>query len=298
MIALWGHIVGSAIVRLLPRRVWYRVADLLLPLVLAGWSGQVERASRNMRRVLGPGVPEREVRRRTRLAFRNYARYLVDLLWLAGSTHEERAAITTIVGWDHVVEALSRGKGMVLVSAHFGNWDLPAAVMAGRGYPVNVIVETLQPPAWNARVQAIREAIGLRAIPMETGVRELYAALGRNETVAVTFDRPLDRGGVPVRYFGAETSVPEGVARLALRTGAAVVGAVGLRRGDRVICLVSAPFEVVTTGDRQRDVQALTQTIVNWLERHVRQHPSQWFMFRDFWPDRAANGDDGRPGVC
>lgn len=292
MIALWGHILGSAIIRLLPRRAWYRVADLLLPLVLAGWPGQVDRASRNMRRVLGERAPEPEVRRRTRLAFRNYARYLVDLLWLAGSTREEREAVTTIVGWGYVEEALRRGKGMVLVSAHLGNWDLPAAVMAGRGYAVNVIVETLQPPAWNDRVQAIREAIGLRAIPMEAGVRELYAALGRNETVAVTFDRPLERGGVPVTYFGAETTLPAGVARLALRTGAAVVGAVGLRRGDRVLCVVSPPFDVATTGDRQRDVQALTQTIVSWLEGHVRQHPSQWFMFRDFWPDQAATGRD------
>ncbi len=284
MIALWGHIVGSAVVRLLPRRAWYRVADLLLPFVLAGWSGQVERASRNMRRVLGDEVPEREVRRRTGLAFRNYARYMVDLLWLAGSTREEREAVTTIVGWEHVTEALSRGKGMLLVTGHLGNWDLPAAVMAGRGHPVNVIVETLEPPAWNDRVQAIREAIGLRAIPMETGVREMYAALGRNETLAVVFDRPLERGGVPVVYFGAETTVPEGVARLALRTGAVVVGAVGVRRGDRVIARVSPPFEVEVTGDRHQDVEVLTQGIVSWFEAHVRQYPSQWFMFRDFWP--------------
>jgi KDO2-lipid IV(A) lauroyltransferase len=87
-----------------------------------------------------------------------------------------------------------------------------------------------------------------------------------------------------VTFFGAETRVPEGVARLALRTGAAVIGAVGLRRGDRVIALVSPPFEIDRTGDRQRDVQRMTQTMVSWLEGHVRQHPGQWFMFRDFWP--------------
>lgn len=293
MIALWGHIVGSAIIRLLPRRVWYRVADLLLPLVLAGWPGQVRRASQNMRRILGNGASEQEVRRRTGLAFRNYARYLVDLLWLARSSHADREAITTIPGWEHIVEALSRGKGMLLVTGHLGNWDLPAAVMAGRGFPVNVIVETLEPPAWNDRVQAIRERIGLHAIPMETGARELYAALGRNETVAVVFDRPLEHGGVPVTFFSSETRVPEGIARLALRTGAAVVGAVGIRRGDKVIAQVSPPFDVRVTGDRHQDVAALTQTIVSWLEGCVRQYPSQWFMFRDFWPDPAARSRDG-----
>jgi KDO2-lipid IV(A) lauroyltransferase len=149
---------------------------------------------------------------------------------------------------------------------------------------VNVIVETLEPPAWNDRVQAIRQRIGLRAIPMETGGRELFAALRRGETVAVVFDRPLEAGGVPVTFFGAETRVPEGIARLALRTGAAVIGAVGIRRGDRVIAEVSAPFEVQLSGDRQRDVSALTQTIVSWLEGRIRQYPSQWFMFREFWP--------------
>jgi lauroyl/myristoyl acyltransferase len=287
MIALWGHILGSAIVGLLPRAVWYRVADLLLPLVLVGWPGQVERAGNNMRRVLGTGVAEREIRRRVRLVFRNYARYLIDLLWLARSSHEQRERAISVVGWEHLLAGLSGGKGVLLVTGHLGNWDLPAAIPAGRGIPVNVIVETLQPPAWNERVQAIRQRIGLQAISMETGGRELYAALGRNEIVAVVFDRPLRTGGVPVTFFGAETRVPEGVARLAVRTGAAVIGAVGIRRGRQIVAEVSPPFAVERTGDRAHDVQALTQTMVSWLEARVRQYPSQWFMFRDFWPDRS-----------
>ena len=287
MIALWGHIVGSAIVRLLPRWLWYRIADLLLPSVLAGWPGHVERAARNMRRVLGPGVSEREVRRRTMLAFRNYVRYTIDLLWLAETTHQEREAATTMLGFDRVEAALAGGNGLLLVTGHIGNWDLPAAVMAGRGYPVNVIVETLEPPAWNARVQAIRERIGMHAIPMETGGRALYAALKRNETVAVVFDRPLATGGVPVTYFGAATCVPDGVARLALRTGAPVCAVLCTRRGDRIVTQIGPPFDVVRTGDRDRDVQALTQAMVDWLEASVRQYPSQWFMFRDFWPGPA-----------
>lgn len=284
MIALWGHILGSAVIGWLPRRAWYRVADVLLGVALLGWPGHVRRAERNMRRVLGRRAPEQEVRARTRLAFRNYARYMVDLLWLSGSNHQDRNALLTRVNWRHIDEARARGKGLLIVTGHIGNWDLPAAVLAGTGVPVNVIVETLQPPAWNARVQAIRERIGMQAIPMERGLREVYAALERNEVVAVLFDRPVTRGGVPVTYFGRETRVPEGVARIALRTGAAVVGAAGIRRGDCFIAEVSPPFQVQRTGDRDRDVQALTQVMVDWLEGVVRQYPSQWFMFREFWP--------------
>jgi KDO2-lipid IV(A) lauroyltransferase len=289
MIALWGHIIGSAVIRWLPRWVWYLVADVLLPLALLGWPGQVERAAVNMRRILGPGAAEREVERRTRLAFRNYARYMIDLLWLSGSTREEREAAGTILDFDHITNALAQGRGLILVTGHLGNWDLPAAMMAGRGYPVNVIVETLEPPAWNERVQAIRDRIGMHAIPMETGIRDLYAALGRNETVAIVFDRPLEQGGVPVTFFGAETRVPEGVARLALRTGADVVGAAGVRRGNHIVTFLTPPFEIERTGDRQHDVRNLTQAMTTWFEGHVRQRPSQWFMFRDFWP--AAKTD-------
>jgi len=283
VIALWGHIVGSALLRLLPRLWAYRLADLLLIPALGLYGGHVERATRNLRRVLGPEVPEWEVRRRSRTVFRNYARYMVDLVWLPETSVEERERIVRIDGWDHIPAALARGRGLLIVTGHLGNWDLPAAVLAGRGFPVNVIVETLEPPAWNERVQAIRERIGLRAIPMETGIRDLYAALRRNEVVAVVFDRPLREGGVPVRFFGEETRLPEGVARLALRTGAVVLGAVGARRGVRFVADVSPPIEVGPTGNRERDVQALTQRIADWFEGRVRQYPDQWFMFRDFW---------------
>src|SRR5437764_605619 len=115
LIALWGHIVGSAIIRWLPRTWWYRISDVLVPLALLGWPGHVRRATRNLRRVLGPGVPEAKVRRRSRAIFRNYARYLIDLLWLPGTSVAERERNVTILGWDHIPEALARGRGLLLV---------------------------------------------------------------------------------------------------------------------------------------------------------------------------------------
>src|SRR5438874_9301947 len=121
MIALWGHILGSAIIRWLPRSWWYRLSDLLVPLAGLGWAGHVERATRNLRRVLGPDATEAEVRRRKRAIFRNYARYMIDLLWLPTATADERERAVTIVGWDHIPAALARGRGLLLVTGHLGN---------------------------------------------------------------------------------------------------------------------------------------------------------------------------------
>lgn len=284
MIALWAHIVGSAIFRVVPRRVGYLLAALLGPPVARAWGGQYGRATRNMRTVLGPGAPPAVVRRRVRQVFRNYARYLIDVLCLPSMGRRELERSVDVIGWEHIPTALARGNGMLLVTGHIGNWDVPAALLAARGYPVNVIVERLEPPAWNERVQAIRERAGLRAIPMETGAREMFACLRRNEVLALLIDRPLREGGAPIRFFGRETRIPDGVARLALRTGAGVIGAVGLRRGSRFVAVVSPPIAFEPTGDREHDVLALTQLVADWLERQVRHHPDQWYMFRDMWP--------------
>ncbi|MCC6175324.1 MAG: lysophospholipid acyltransferase family protein [Chloroflexi bacterium] len=286
--------------RIVPRTWLYILADLLAPLVVFGWRGHYLRAAANMRQILGPSATARDVHRRTRQVFRNYARYMIDVLWLPSTTRAERERVCTVVGWDHIPNALARGKGLVLVTGHVGNWDLPAAVLAGRGYPVNTIVDTLEPPAWNARVQEIRRRVGMNTIPIETGVRDLYAALRRNEVVAVVFDRPMDEGGVPASFFGRETRLPEGVARLALRDGSPVLGAVGIRRGNRFIALVSPPIPYTPTGRRDEDVRALTQRVANWLESRVRQYPDQWYMFRRFWRPHTGFGeypDDGRSGL-
>ena len=284
LIALWAHIVGSAIFRIVPRQVGYVLADLLGPTVARAWGGQYARATRNMRTVLGPGAPSAVVHRQVRQVFRNYARYLIDVLCLPSMGRPELERAVDVVGWEHIPNALARGNGMLLVTGHIGNWDVPAALLAARGFPVNVIVERLEPPTWNERVQAIRERAGLRAIPMETGAREMFACLRRNEVLALLIDRPLAEGGTPVRLFERETRIPDGVARLALRTGAVVVGAVGLRRGSRFTAVVSPPLAFQPTSNRERDVGALTQLIATWLERQIRQHPSQWYMFRDMWP--------------
>lgn len=288
MIALWAHVVGSAIFRIVPRRAGYLLADLLGPLVARAWGGQFAHAAANMRTILGPGTPSAEVERRVREVFRNYGRYLIDVLCLPSMDRADLERTVDVVGWEHLPNTLARGNGLILVSGHIGNWDVPAALLAARGYPVNAIVERLEPPAWNERVQAIRGRSGIRPISMETGAREMFACLKRNEILALVIDRPLCVGGVPVRFFGRETRVPEGAARIALRTGASIVVAVGLRRGSRFVTIVDPPIAFEPSGDRERDVRALTQRVVDHLERHIRQHPGQWYMFRDMWPgDRS-----------
>ncbi|MBA2448291.1 MAG: lysophospholipid acyltransferase family protein [Chloroflexi bacterium] len=287
MLLYWTHLIGSALLRFVPHRVAYAVASLIGPVVGYCWPGHYRQARQNMAHILGPTADRREVARRVRNVFRNYGKYVVDVLWLPRARFGELDRKLEIVGLDHIDEAMRRGRGLVLVMGHIGNWDWGGAVLAGKGYPVNALVETLRPARWNDRVQAIRARLGVNVIPVEHGVRETFQALRDNQIVGVLIDRPLTSEGVPVRFFDALTRVPEGAARLALRTGAGVVAVGVVRHGRRLVAHVSPLIDVQPSGDRGRDVQELTQRAMDWLEGVIRRYPDQWFMFRNMWPRTA-----------
>ena len=285
----WVHLISSALLRFVPVRIAYAIVELFAPLCSPFWGSQYRHALTNMQRVLGPRPDPLEVRRQVRNVFRNYAKYMVELLCLPHTAPDEVARKFRLNGLEHIEQGLEGGRGVVMVTAHIGNWDMAGVLLASRGYPVNVIHDTLRPKRWNDRVQGIRELIGLRLIPVETGVRQMLRALRQNEILAILIDRPMEEEGVAVQFFGAETRVPAGAATLALRAGAPVVCAAALRNGDGFEALVSPAIEIQPSGDPERDVQALTQGVMSWLETQIRSHPDQWYMFRNMWPSAAAS---------
>jgi KDO2-lipid IV(A) lauroyltransferase len=233
----------------------------------------------------------REARRLTRAAFANYARYMVDLVRLPHVAFDELTSVIRVEGWDNVERAYEYGKGVVFATGHIGNWDLAGAAFVARGHPVSALVETLQPPRWNERVQQTRKAAGVKAIPIESGVRDMLAALRRREGLAVLVDRPVAApDGVPVTFFGRPTRVPGGAATLALRTGSPVVPA-ALVRDDRGGYLAHIGPPII--GDRGDDASTLMQHIMSWLEGIIRRYPDQWFMFRQMWPAAEPGSSSG-----
>jgi lauroyl/myristoyl acyltransferase len=282
----WIHLVAWFLMRFVPVHVAYRLVGWLTPVWLQLFArGHLDRATENMRQVLGPHVDVREARRITRAAFANYARYLVDIVRMPHLRPRDLLAVVRVEGWEHVDDAFGIGKGIVFATGHIGNWDLAGAYFAARGHPVSAIVETLSPARWNERVQRTRIAAGVKAIPIESGVREMLAALRKHEGLAVLVDRPLAGEGVPVTFFGRTTRVPGGAATLALRTGSPVLPAAMVRAKDGVgfVAHIGPPI-VGNGGEKAVEVQAVMQSIMSWLEGIIQQYPDQWFMFRQMWP--------------
>jgi KDO2-lipid IV(A) lauroyltransferase len=286
-VIVWAHVLGSWLMRYVPVGIAHRLVGWFTPLALAFAPGFVRRASANMAQVLGRAVDDPAVKRMTTAAFANYARYMVDIIRLPNIERAELLTGVEIRGWENVDKAFAHGKGIIFATGHIGSWDMAGATFAAQGFRVSVLVETLQPPAWNRRVQGIRERVGMRAIPIESGVRDMLAALRRNEALAILVDRPV-RGdeGVEVSFFGRTARVPRGAASLALRTGAAIIPMAFLRHpsGRGYLAELGEPILPASVGS----LDTLAQSVVSWLEDLIRRHPDQWYMFRLMWPDSAG----------
>jgi KDO2-lipid IV(A) lauroyltransferase len=273
-----------------PLRFSYAVASLAGDFVYYTWKNKSANAVSNMRRVLGPGAPWQAVKRESRNAFRNYAKTLVDFLRFPYmEAGEIQKAVPVRYGVEHLFEAQKKGHGTIVISGHFGNWDLAAAVMMGYDLPLNAVSETHEPKKMDDLVNGTRENAGMKIIRLETNsLRQIFTALKKNELVTILFDKPEPELGVAVKFFGETAYVPAGPAAIALKTKAAIVTGYCVRMpGDKTFYGVVEPpieYESLLTGDKDTDVQIITQQIVGQMEQVIRQHPDQWYMFREMWP--------------
>jgi phosphatidylinositol dimannoside acyltransferase len=286
----WLHLAGRRLAGWLPLALSYRLAATGAVGVYWLWPEKRRNAVANFRYVLGPGQPPDAAARLARATFANYGRYAVDMLRLSGWQIKDIERRLVVHGIEHVEAAMAQGRGVMFVGGHIGNSDIGAAILAGRGYPVHVIAETLRPPRWNALVQETRRLSGMQVIAVESGTRDILRVLRRNEVLAFLVDRPMHRqgDGVPVEFFGAWTRVPGGAATLALRTGAGLIAACVVRSGSGYAVHISPPLAAERSSDLQADIQRLTQAVMHALEGFIRQYPDQWFMFRPMWPTPTA----------
>lgn len=289
MLLYWLARFCAAVLQRLPVRLGYALADRLADVAFLLWRRGRTNMMDNVAHVLGPEASQETVRTIARKALRNYARYLVDFLCVRRWTPEEIERRVRFEQWRPLEEALSAGRGAIFVGIHMGHWDLGGALLAMKGYTLNVVVDTFSNPAMNRFVQGARERLGMKTIPRESAARRVLQALRRNEVLCLLMDRPTPpEEGVAIDLFGRPAVVPAGAAVLSLRTGAPVVPMSMLRLSDSTfVGVADRCISYKPTGNHEDDVRALTQQIMDPLARWVQEYPDQWFMFRRMWPASA-----------
>jgi phosphatidylinositol dimannoside acyltransferase len=291
-----GYAGGWRLVRALPapvaRAAFARGADLAARHGGArGWTG-VAQLRRNLARVV-PSAPEHELDELVRAALRSYARYWCEAFRLPSMDHDAlRAAVgPCIQGLEHVEAALDAGHGMILALPHSGNWDIAGVWLVGRCGSFTTVAERLRPESLYRRFVSYRESLGFEILPL-TGGREpvgdvLDRRLRRGGAVCLVADRDLTAGGVRVSFFGEPAKLPVGPAKLAERTGAALLP-VGLWFTDDDPLGGSSPgtggwgFRVHPSVVAP-SVRAATQAVADAFAADIAEHPADWHMLQRLW---------------
>lgn len=287
-----------------PRPVRMALGGPITVLIYYAWVAKRHATIANMAQVLGVSENDPRARRLARDSWRNYGRYISDFFYLPNATFDEMRArmkdVTPPPGsFGYIDEALAPGRGVIVISFHFGAWDV-AALMVRSHVPVDLVVESFDDPRMDKLVQDQRSKFGLNLIRVEKTPRPLLRALQEGRIIAVAVDRPLPVDeGVPVTFFGKTCYVPGGVAQLALKTGATILP--GFCRYDKNFSSTYylgalSPIFPKNTGDKRADTIAMTQQIYTAMEEIIRQYPDQWAMFRPFWP-KGTGQKNSRPAL-
>jgi len=194
-------------------------------------------------------------------------------------------------GFEHFEQALQKGKGVLFMTAHLGNWELSAAAHALFGHPMHVMVRTLDNPFLDRLVDRHRTLGGNRTIRKQEFGRSLLQALRDNEAAGILIDQNVSgEDGLFVDFFGIRASATSGLAKIAMRTGAPVIPGFALWNPaeQRYVLKFYPVLEMVSTGDGERDLLTNTQRCQSLLEQVIREHPEQWLWIHRRWKTRPA----------
>ncbi|HTK10160.1 MAG TPA: lysophospholipid acyltransferase family protein [Ktedonobacteraceae bacterium] len=292
--AYWFARGGSTLAGWTPRKLRHTLGGLLGTSSYLGWRAKRLVTLQNMAQVAGLPVKDPRVQYLAYASWKNYGRYAADFLnfpnlnleYIEEHLHDLSDGGR---GWlEEVQLAQERGKGVIFATAHFGNWDIAGAIV-GKRMPLSVVVESFDDPRMDELIQGQRRDKGMTVIPMESSMRRILRTLQQNQIVAIVADRPVSaEQGVPVTFCGRTTYVPGGPAALALKSGAAIVPGY-VWYGEKEGYLLRAfppiiPREYKGNEEKTAEIARLTQEMYNAQEAMVRSWPTQWYMFRAFWP--------------
>jgi KDO2-lipid IV(A) lauroyltransferase len=241
----------------------------------------------NVGQVLGPKMSRPQLEALARQIFRMSARNFGELLRVRHLTPEELRALLPISVNDHTVfrEARQRGQGIVIATAHMGAFDLVGHAVAAEGVPMTAITGRTTSRFIFDAVTHLRQCHGVTLVePTPAGVRRVIRALRRGEIAGFVADYDFFQNGLPVSFFGRETTLPPGPIRIARDTGALVVPAFARRVAGGHEITLGEPFEVPKTQDIDADVAAGMETLQARLEEGIGATPEQWVLFQRAWP--------------
>jgi KDO2-lipid IV(A) lauroyltransferase len=246
---------------------------------------------RNLERALGRPLSSAERVRLIAKTFDSYAHYYYDSFRLPHLSVEEVRAGFTVEGIEHLDAAMAEDAvGPVLALPHLGGWEWAAAWITGvKGWGLCAVAEELEPKELSDWFLGMRRALGMNIVTLGPAAGSQVAVAAANkEVICLLSDRDIGGSGVPVTFFGEETTLPVGPALLALRGGSRIMPTAVFFRDGGIHGVVRPPLDVSRQGSLREDIGRVTQNLAHELEALIRMAPEQWHLMSPNWPSDDA----------
>jgi Kdo2-lipid IVA lauroyltransferase/acyltransferase len=280
--------IAVRVLRALPRPL-SRGVGISLGLAAYMASGRLRRVGVRNLQIAFPQLSDAERRRIVRQLFVGLGRQLSEFCQFPSYTAENARQVAVYDGFENYEAARVAGHGVLLLTAHLGGWEIGSFVHSLFGHPINIVVRRLDNPKVDALVDRYRTLHGNRTFAKEDFARGLLAAMKAGETVGILIDTNMTPPqGVFVDYFGVPACTASGMARVALRSGAAVVPAFTI--WDKQLRKYRVRFDpalrLVSTGDDDADAVSNTAMFTRVVQEYATRYPEQWLWVHRRWKTR------------
>jgi Kdo2-lipid IVA lauroyltransferase/acyltransferase len=272
-----------------------RVAGITLGQLVYLFHAKLRRVGMRNLQLAFPEKTARERKKILRGVFTSLGRQLGEVCLFPRYTRENVNEVVVYSGFENFEQAQGRGKGVLYLTAHLGGWELSAFSHSLQGHPLHVVMRGMDNPYLDRFVQSMRTMHGNRAVHKDNFVRGLLSAMKAGKTVGILMDTNMTPPqGVFVDFFGIPACTASGLARIALRTDAAVVPGFTIwdRELGKYILRFEPALKLIRTGDEEADIVANTAMFTKVIETYVWRYPDQWLWVHRRWKTRP-NGEGG-----
>ena len=238
----------------------------------------------NLDRAFGETLSRREKTRIGRCSYVNFAKSMVEFASLGRLSKDDRRRIVRFEGLEHIRRAIEEGHGVILLSGHFGSWELLVTSFIVHDFEVDLLVGEQTNSLVNDTINDIRRTTGAGIIERGMAARGVFEALRERRVVPLLADQDARKFGIFVDFFGTPASTLTGPAQFAVRTGCPIVCSFIVRRADETHdAFVLPPLYARAGAEREAEIRRLTEESTAILEEYVRRRPDHYFWAHRRW---------------
>ncbi len=275
---------------------FFRLLPLAFDTWIGAWLGRLayrvlpRERDRGMHNILKafPGKDSAWAQQQLKKSFEGFGRSIMELVKLDTIVRNIDDYIR-VENFEVFEQAQANGNGILWITGHIGNWELMPVYFARKGYQTYVVAKQLYDPKMDGLINGLRERYGVHPVlrGSQGAGKKILRALRSNAILGMLIDQDTDVQGVFVQFFGDAAFTPRGASDLALKAGAAIVAGFITRVDSKHhVITLRTPVVPEATGQEERDVVALTQSMTGVIEQHIREHPADWVWMHARWAKR------------